>query len=132
MRAGKNRHRLIIEAPPDPTVAGNRDAGGGVVGDWVEVTTVWGSVEDLTGRERWEAEKVEPDVDTRIEIRFVASLHSRHRIRQVYSSVDAWGAGSGSGSGSGYDTTEATFAIRAIIDKTGRRREHELLCKRLV
>lgn len=64
MRAGLLRHRVRIE-----TRVQAQDAYGQPVQDWAEVTTVWASVEPVSGREYWAAQQAQAEVTHRVVMR---------------------------------------------------------------
>jgi len=100
---GRYRHRVTLQAR---TVT--RSATGAEVVTWVDIATVWASVEDLRGQEFLAAQKESTEVTTRIRLRqYRAGL--RADMRAVLGS--------------------RTFDILAVLDPTGRRRELELMCR---
>lgn len=78
MRAGRLRHRVVVERATDGT-----DAYGDQVPTWVELATVWASVEPLSGREYLAAAHIQADVSTRIVLRGIpgVTLTPKDRIR---------------------------------------------------
>jgi SPP1 family predicted phage head-tail adaptor len=78
MRAGRLRHRVVVERATDGT-----DAYGDQVPTWVALATVWASVEPLSGREYVAAAHVQADVSTRIVLRGIpgVTLTPKDRIR---------------------------------------------------
>lgn len=79
MRAGLLRHEIIIQSSTEAA---------GSSGDprprWDEVTpfaTVWASVEPLTARETILADGVNSEMTHRIQMRYLAGLTSKHRIK---------------------------------------------------
>lgn len=75
MRAGKLRHRVIIQKATE-----TRDAHGGITRTWADVSTVWASVEPLSGREFLDASQTEADISHRVRIRHYDDLTPSHRI----------------------------------------------------
>lgn len=99
---GHYRHRITLQAR---TIT--RSATGMEVITWTDLATVWGSVEDLRGREFFTAQKENSEVTTRIRIRYRAGL--RPDMRAVFGS--------------------RAFDVLAVLDTTGRFREIELMCR---
>lgn len=66
MRAGKLRHLVVIrrlgQAMQDPQT-------GDIASDWVNISTVWASVEPLSGREFIAAQSTQSEVSARIVMR---------------------------------------------------------------
>lgn len=101
MRAGNLRHRVSLQAPTESVAAD-----GTVSRTFAEDCKRWASIEALRGRERFEAQQVQPEADIRIRMRYYSSLEETWQI--VHDS--------------------RTYSIVAIIDVGGRGREHEVLC----
>lgn len=101
MRAGRLRHRVVIEGLVD-----NQGADGSIPQTWEPVATVWAGVEPLSGRERFAAEQVQSQVDARIVIRYRAGVTAAMRVR--------FGA--------------VIYSIEAVINPEQRHRELHLLC----
>ena len=100
MRAGDLRRRVTIQQK-----SVTRDTYGAEVISWTDVATVWASVEDLSGRELYDAERITTEVTTRIRIRYRAGITTD--MRAVYGA--------------------RVFNIRAVLDTEGRKRELQLL-----
>ena len=100
MRAGDLRRRVTIQQK-----SVTRDTYGAEVVSWTDVATVWASVEDLSGRELYDAERITTEVTTRIRMRYRAGITTD--MRAVYGA--------------------RTFNIRAVLDPEGRKRELQLL-----
>ncbi len=77
MRAGRLKHRVIIESPADA-----RDERGGVTKVWQTVGEVWAAVEPIRARERLTASQVVGDTTHKITLRYQAfpNLSERHRL----------------------------------------------------
>lgn len=105
MRAGELRHRVVLQAK---TIT--RDDYGSPSPSYRSLATIWAGVEDLTGREFWEASKINSEVTSRIKIRYRAGIRPDMRI--IFSS--------------------RTFDILAVLDPEGRRTELHLMCRELV
>jgi len=101
MRAGKLRHRIVIEVNT-PT----RDASGGEVDSWATATTVWGSVEALSGKERMEANQVNPTVSHKVTMRYNSTVTCQHRLNH----------------------DSRYFDINAVLNTEDRNKELILLC----
>ncbi|KQP37616.1 hypothetical protein ASF44_14545 [Pseudorhodoferax sp. Leaf274] len=84
MRAGNLRHRVRIERLDDM-----RDETGAVIQDpetgatsqqWVEVATVWASIEPLSAREFIQSAKTQAEIVARIVIRYRDGLDASMRL----------------------------------------------------
>lgn len=76
MRAGKLRHKLIIQERS--TALGSR---GQASANWTDVGTVWGSVQTLSGRELELAKRLYVDATHRIEVRFHSAITEERRLK---------------------------------------------------
>ena len=76
MRAGRLRHRGVIEEK-----TASRDAYGAEVVAWVEVATVWMSVEPLGGREWFQAQGMQAEVTARLRMRHRSDVRPEMRVR---------------------------------------------------
>jgi SPP1 family predicted phage head-tail adaptor len=78
LRIGKLRHRVTIQQNT-PT----RNAHGEMVDTWADVTTVWGEVKQLDGRENFAAQQFDAKTTTLITIRSDSypSLNPRMRFK---------------------------------------------------
>lgn len=89
MQIGKLRHRIVIE-----DLTEGRDAQGGIDRSYPTLTTVWGNVRPLRGRELFNAQQVKDQVTHEITIRFqsvvtaVMRLQHRSRTFNILSVVD--------------------------------------------
>lgn len=97
---GRLRQRLTLQRE-----SGTPDAGGGYALGWVDLATVWGAVEALTGRERLQAAALESTVTHRMLLRARTDIDAAMRV--------VWRG--------------RAFNIRAHLDRTGRDRLTELL-----
>lgn len=79
MRAGKLRHTITIEQNT-PT----QNSYGEPVDAWSTFATVRAQVEPISGREYFDAQKVDADVDYRVRIRYLSGVTNEMRI--VYGS----------------------------------------------
>ena len=102
MRTGKRRHKVIIQKD---TGTGQGDYGAPVE-NWVTHATVWVSIEPLRGGERFDAQRLNPEIENKIGCPYVASTTPKMRIKY----------------GSRY------MNILAVIDQEERHRELQLLC----
>lgn len=102
--AGKLRHRLEIVRPSDGS---QTDDYGQPQAIPATVATVWGSVESLSGRELLLAQQVNAETTHRVVMRYRDDLTKDMRLN--------------------YRGT--TLEIEAVLDRSGRRVELELLCK---
>ena len=102
MRAGQLRHVVQIQEPIE-----TQDSLGGVVQTWQRVIQPWGALEAIASREFFGSGQVQADVDHRLRLRYHDGLTPKMRV--------VYGA--------------RTFAIKAVRDLDGRRRELELLLR---
>jgi len=77
MRAGQLRNRVEIQ---EKSVS--RDEYGAEVVTWVEVATVWASVEPVSGSERWIGglDQTIAERTTRIRIRYMSGIDATMRV----------------------------------------------------
>lgn len=114
MNAGKLRHRISIE-----TVSTSRDAygqTGEADGEYTSVpfATVWGQVQDLSGRELYAAEEMHSQITVRITCRFFPGI-----VPAMIARVPM-------------DQRTRVFDIMSVVDPDGRRRTLDLECKERV
>lgn len=102
MRAGKRRHKVIIQKDTGSSL----DDYGGPEAVWETHATVWVSIEPLRGGERFDAQRLNPEIENKIGCPYVASTTPKMRIKY----------------GSRY------MNILAVIDEEERHRELQLLC----
>lgn len=103
MQAGKLRHRIAIWQPTitAPNKYGDREHG------WsASPTTVWGSLEAVTGREAEYARTFSPTVSHKIRIRYRAG------VLQTFKATYAG----------------RTFFFDSVVDLDGRRNELSIYC----
>lgn len=105
MRAGQLRHRLRIEE-----VVETRSDSGDVDESWNEFDTVWGSLEAVTGNERFRAEREHAEVTHLARIRHLDGVTPKMRITH----------------------DGRTFDIEAVYDPEGRKREMHILTREAV
>ncbi|MBC7193869.1 phage head closure protein [Marinobacter sp.] len=102
MRAGELRHRILIQR-----LASGQDEYGQPLNAWQDVATVWAKIEDLSGREYFQAQQVPTaQVSTRITIRWRPDIEPTMRVVHGARVLD----------------------IKAVLDPDGRRREIQLMC----
>jgi len=101
MRIGDLRHKITIQ---EKTVT--EDSEGIAAETWGDVATVWASVEDLQGREFFQAAAV-AEIIARIKIRYRPGIAPAMRV--LFES--------------------RLFDIKSVIDPDGRRRELQLMCR---
>lgn len=77
MNAGELNRRITIQESGTA-----RDAAGGVLSVWTDVCDVWASITDISGREYLSADARQNDVQTKIKIRYNASI--KPKMRAVY------------------------------------------------
>ncbi len=105
MRAGDLRHRVTIQQK-----SVTRDTYGAEVVSWTDVVTVWAEITDLSGREYFDAQKVNAEVNTKVRIRHRTDLVPTMRVVEG----------------------SRTLEVLAVIDTDGRKRETVLMCKEVV
>jgi SPP1 family predicted phage head-tail adaptor len=106
MRAGKLRHQVSVQSATDTT-----DGRGSTTQSWSTVTTVWASVEPISGRELLRGDQVAADVTHRVRLRAPGlTLTPRHRL--LFGSRH--------------------LAIDRVINVEERGEEYELLCHEVV
>lgn len=105
MRAGDLHHRVTIQQPVE-----SQNSYGEPIATWQDVATVWAAIEPLQGRERFDAQQVVAQVDTRIRIRYRPGITPKMRVL--------------------FGTR--VFDIQAVVEPETRRRELQLLCRERV
>ncbi len=106
MRAGRLRHRVTIQSP----VNAQDQYGAKTPYAWVDLDTVWASVEPLRGREYIDAEGEGAEVTTKIVIRYQDNVGPECRV--------IW------------DTR--VFDVISAINVEERDRQIELMCRELL
>ncbi|WP_042833204.1 phage head closure protein [Thermoanaerobacter sp. YS13] len=76
MNIGDMRHRIILQKKVDIT-----DADGFTTQQWQDVATVWAAVENLSGREYWQAAAVQAENTVKFTIRYRQDLDTSMRIK---------------------------------------------------
>ena len=105
MRIGELRHRIVIQQQ-----SSIQDGYGQPVSSWIDVSTLWSSIEPLSGREFFAAQQVNSETTTRIKIRYLAGVVSKMRV--VYGLK--------------------IYDILYVIDPEERHIEMQLMCKELI
>ena len=75
LRAGRLRHRLRLQKKTE-----SRSSTGAVTAIWTTDSTVWGSIEPLSGREFIAAGGTQNEADVRIIIRYHATITDDWRV----------------------------------------------------
>ena len=102
MRNGLQRHRLAIRAATEAADEYNQ-----MIKTWATSSTVWGSVQPLSGQELVNAQQVHALTTHRIKIRYISTLTTEMRIL----------------------FRTRVFEIVSMLDVLERQTELELLCK---
>ena len=76
MRIGELRKRIEIQE-----AVAARDEYGGITPSWITVYRAWAKVEDLAGRELFQAQQLSSETNVRFTIRFRDGIDSKMRIR---------------------------------------------------
>jgi SPP1 family predicted phage head-tail adaptor len=72
--AGKLRHRITIQSPPDDVAFGDK-------GNWTDFCTVWADIRPISGKELFEAQTIGSELSHKINIRYRAGIDSTMRIK---------------------------------------------------
>lgn len=75
MKIGKLRHRITLQE-----YIATRDSFGAEVEAWVDIGTVWASIEPLSGREFFAAQQVNAEVSTKITLRYRTGIKPEMRV----------------------------------------------------
>ncbi|SCY25308.1 phage head closure protein [Alkaliphilus peptidifermentans] len=102
MKIGKLRHRITIQE-----YQATRDSFGAEVKEWVDIKTVWASIEPLSGREYFSAKQINAEVTTKIRTRYLKGIHPKMRVL----------------------FNDRIFEILSVINVEEKKRELELMCK---
>ena len=78
MRIGPLRHRVEVQVATE-----TRSNMGAVIRTWATIANgeLWASVDPLTGREFFEAQRVDSDVSLKLRMRYDDRVTTSHRIR---------------------------------------------------
>lgn len=83
LEAGKLRHRIRIDRPT-PVLDSNGDEvqadNGEVLREWVEIASVWASVEPLSAREFLQSSTTQAQVIARVTMRYRTNLEPTDRL----------------------------------------------------
>ena len=110
MKTGRLRHQVTIQRDANHGVP---DASGGQQAeDWQSITVRPANVIPLTGRERFTAQQVVPDVTHRVEMRFDPEVQTKPVYRLLYAN--------------------RPLQIESAINVDERSRELHLMCKEVV
>jgi len=104
MRAGKLRHRVVIQSK-----GASRDTYGAEVVTWSTTATVWASVEPLTGREYMDAQQTQAEVSTRIRVRYRSDVTYVPEMRATWDGH--------------------TYDIVSVLEVNSAHREVQLMCR---
>lgn len=77
MRAGKLRHRVTLQK----LIQAQNPVTGELTKQWVDLDSVWASIEYLSGREFIAAQAVQSEVTARILIRYRSDVEPKMRIK---------------------------------------------------
>ena len=102
MRAGNLRHRVTIQ-----TFTTTTDSYGQPIESWATFAEVWGAVEPLTGREYFQAQQVQAEVNYRVRLRYLAGVVPTMRVLH----------------------DGRTLEVQAVINPDERNRELQLMCR---
>jgi len=80
MEIGRLNKRLELQLNSEETES-YTDSLGGLTTTWATASTVWGSIEPLSGRELFSAQQAQSDTDMRIRIRYYSGLTTFYRIK---------------------------------------------------
>jgi len=74
--AGSLRHRITIQQ-----LTTSQDAYGGIIETWTDLKTVWADVSPLSGREFWEAQQINSQIEGKIVIRYMTGVKPDMRVK---------------------------------------------------
>ena len=100
--AGELRQRITFQQPVKA-----EDGYGGHVVTWANLVSVWARVEPISGREYFEAHKIQAEVTHRVKVRWLVTVNKSMRI--LYG--------------------ERVLEIESIIDIDERRKFLEIFCR---
>lgn len=106
MQAGRLDRRVVLK---EKVIT--KDSYGQEVITWSTITTVWGEVQPLTGREFMEGRQVEAEVSTRIRIRYLTGIEPEDRAEVTI------------------DGSTVIYDILAVLPVGMDRREIQLMCR---
>lgn len=76
MDIGELRHRIVLQSKTDTV-----DSHGQVVQTWATTTTVWGSVQPLTGQELIVANSLQSQISHKVTCRYIGVVTTLQRIQ---------------------------------------------------
>lgn len=76
MRAGKLKHRVLIEKPTE-----EKNSFGEITTTWSTHVTRWAQVEQLTGAEYWTAKQINDKDIVRFYVRYASGVTHKMRIK---------------------------------------------------
>ena len=106
MRSGNLRHEVTLQQ-----VTYTQDSMGGIVETWADTATVRALIEPLRGREYYDAQQINAELNTKILIRYYPGVVPHWRV--------VWPQGN------------VTYDILDVLDIAGRARSMQLLCKQV-
>lgn len=112
MRAGKLKHRIVLQRLSSD---GYDPETGDEVTQWVDVATVWASVEPLSAREFIQAQSEQSQITARITIRYRSDITPDMRIVYKNELYDIRGLLEDKDSGMDY----ITIPVAKNLSKTG-------------
>jgi SPP1 family predicted phage head-tail adaptor len=81
MNAGKLRHRVTIQSPPDPADPENQSPEGEPTRPWNDLADRWASIEPKGGGESFSAGQVVPTATHLVTIRHLSSVTQACRVK---------------------------------------------------
>lgn len=111
MRAGSLRHRLRLKSRRD-----TQNATGEVVSTYVLLGEVWGSIEQLSGREFFSAQQEQSAATTRIIIRYRPGIDTTTQVEDISPAAQLG--------------PEIYDVLHVAEDKRSGRQELQLMCER--
>lgn len=104
--AGRRNKRITIER----NVGTSRDASGHVVPSWQVLAKRWAAIEQLEGRELYNARQVQPDVTHKVTFLYADGTTPKMRVKH----------------------NTRTLEILSVINRNEEEVEHEAMCKESV
>jgi SPP1 family predicted phage head-tail adaptor len=81
VNAGKLRHRVTLQAPPDPANPDWQNAEGEPTQAWSDLATRWAAIEPKGGAESFSAGQVVPTATHLVTIRHLATVNEACRVK---------------------------------------------------
>ena len=107
MRAGELRHKVEIWK-----FSATADDSGELIETWAKYCLGWAAIDPLWGTERYQAQRLDATVTTKIKMRYIKGLTPRDRIKRC--------------------SDGRTFEITSIINPDERNVELRMMCKESV